>query len=66
MIGVNVIIIKKVIFSLSKIFEIFQNLVWKSFIRTVEKWRNDEAKSIFEQFNLTNEIWKILQTNERF
>jgi hypothetical protein len=31
-----------------------------------KKWTNDEAKSIFEQFNLTNDIWKIPQTNERF
>jgi hypothetical protein len=30
------------------------------------KWTNDEAKAIFEQFNLTNDIWKIPRTNERF
>ncbi len=30
------------------------------------KWTNEQAKSIFEQFNLTNDIWKIPQTNKTF
>ena len=31
-----------------------------------KKWTNEQAKSIFEQFNLTNDIWHIPQTNLPF
>lgn len=31
-----------------------------------KKWTNEQAKSIFEQFNLTHEVWNIPQTNKTF
>jgi hypothetical protein len=30
------------------------------------KWTAEQAKEIFEQFNLTSDIWRIPQTNDRF
>ncbi|UJR11468.1 hypothetical protein I4U23_015647 [Adineta vaga] len=30
------------------------------------KWTNEQAKSIFAEFNLTHDIWRIPQTNSRF
>lgn len=30
------------------------------------KWTNEQAREIFQKFNLTNEIWDIPQTNKTF
>ncbi|CAF4121663.1 unnamed protein product, partial [Adineta steineri] len=31
-----------------------------------KKWTNEQAKLIFEKFNLTHNIWDIPQTDSRF